>query len=523
MRSASSAALIAGAASAAVARDIVSEPFTGVKHTTRIEESVRPLFINIVEIDLTAPGLGFQLSPRDPGGPVRNGVQDENLTQTTRQYVNEIDAQIGINASFYRLENSGESRWTNNNGLAVSNGDAYSPFDGANHYALNITQDKIAQIIKSTAAGFDATPDAPLYNAVSGNLDVLRAGNVVNHERSDVSGNNNNLHPRTAVGVNSAGTKLWLVTADGRQTGFSEGMYHDEMGTLMKNLGARNAINLDGGGSTTMAFDYYGDKSASGANLRSQLINASGGERYNGTSLGVFAANNPSFRAPVALPATLMVLDNFEKNEGRFTSDWNSSGSTDGITSDSAFEWTGQESSRGFGSQALNLDYGADGTGNLQLRHLSGSGSQANNVALGNVGYVGFLLKVGTAGLDTGDFTASILIDDLDTDDTGASIEMSVSIDVIADGEWHLYQWNLADAAMWESFAGGDGAIDRANITIDSILLHSPEYRGDAQFFLDAISYNSAGDLSALVPEPSMAGLILGSVAVMMSSRRRRR
>jgi len=59
-------------------------------------------------------------------------------------------------------------------------------------------------------------------------------------------------HPRTAVGFNADSTKLYLMTVDGRQPGYSIGMSLKELGEYMKSLGAHNALNLDGGGSTTM-------------------------------------------------------------------------------------------------------------------------------------------------------------------------------------------------------------------------------------------------------------------------------
>src|SRR5262249_12901259 len=58
-------------------------------------------------------------------------------------------------------------------------------------------------------------------------------------------------HPRTAVGVTADG-KLLLVTVDGRTAG-SRGATLPEMAGIMQRQGAVNAINLDGGGSTTMA------------------------------------------------------------------------------------------------------------------------------------------------------------------------------------------------------------------------------------------------------------------------------
>ncbi len=58
-------------------------------------------------------------------------------------------------------------------------------------------------------------------------------------------------HPRTAVGFNADSTKLYLMTVDGRQS-TSAGMTLTEMGEFMKRFGVENALNLDGGGSTTM-------------------------------------------------------------------------------------------------------------------------------------------------------------------------------------------------------------------------------------------------------------------------------
>jgi hypothetical protein len=57
-------------------------------------------------------------------------------------------------------------------------------------------------------------------------------------------------HPRTAVGVTEAG-ELLLVVVDGRQS-FSRGMSLLELADYMKRIGAVQAINLDGGGSSTL-------------------------------------------------------------------------------------------------------------------------------------------------------------------------------------------------------------------------------------------------------------------------------
>lgn len=61
---------------------------------------------------------------------------------------------------------------------------------------------------------------------------------------------NQNRHPRTAVGITDT-NRLLLVTVDGRSDQ-AHGMSIPEFAELMESLGAENALNLDGGGSTTM-------------------------------------------------------------------------------------------------------------------------------------------------------------------------------------------------------------------------------------------------------------------------------
>ena len=82
--------------------------------------------------------------------------------------------------------------------------------------------------------------------------------------------------PRTLAGVRADGTVL-LVTVDGRRPGWSAGITLPEAARLMRSLGARDALNLDGGGSSTMT-------------VRGEVVNRPsdrGGERR--VSDGVYA------------------------------------------------------------------------------------------------------------------------------------------------------------------------------------------------------------------------------------------
>jgi len=60
------------------------------------------------------------------------------------------------------------------------------------------------------------------------------------------------VNPRTAAGYAQNGRRLLLVVIDGRQAGYSVGTTTRETAALLRDLGAREAVNLDGGGSTAM-------------------------------------------------------------------------------------------------------------------------------------------------------------------------------------------------------------------------------------------------------------------------------
>jgi len=66
-------------------------------------------------------------------------------------------------------------------------------------------------------------------------------------DRSDMRSRN----PRTAMGLSADRRTFWLVVVDGRSS-VSAGMYGTELAWLMSELGAWQAFNLDGGGSSTL-------------------------------------------------------------------------------------------------------------------------------------------------------------------------------------------------------------------------------------------------------------------------------
>ena len=59
------------------------------------------------------------------------------------------------------------------------------------------------------------------------------------------------MHPRTAIGIDADLGRVLILVIDGRQS-FSRGYTMVELANMMAALGAENALNLDGGGSSTM-------------------------------------------------------------------------------------------------------------------------------------------------------------------------------------------------------------------------------------------------------------------------------
>lgn len=89
-------------------------------------------------------------------------------------------------------------------------------------------------------------------NAIGGGPQLLRAGRILNDWAWQGFNEAFSLrkHPRTAIGRTGDGD-IWFMAIDGRQeTG--EGATLEETAILMKRLGCVDAINLDGGGSTTI-------------------------------------------------------------------------------------------------------------------------------------------------------------------------------------------------------------------------------------------------------------------------------
>lgn len=185
-----------------------------------------------LRIDLQAEGLSFLATPANGG---KEGETDAQLTSV---FLQEHGLQAAINGAPFDIVHEEPGKPQDVHGLLVSEGDKVSK--AASAPALIIDRANRAWIEDPMTK----VPEGA-WNAVGGFAVVLRNGEPTG--KGDA-----NLHPRTAAGVSKDGRWLFWVVMDGRQLGHSGGVSTAELAGLCKRLGAWDAINLDGGGTSTL-------------------------------------------------------------------------------------------------------------------------------------------------------------------------------------------------------------------------------------------------------------------------------
>ena len=206
--------------------------FAGVDVAEVRASSPRRLSGVALRIDLRAEGISFLATPA-------NGEKDgETDAQLTSAFLKAHGLQAAINAAPFDIVHSQPGKPQDVHGLLVSEGKKVSK--AGNAPALIIDRQNRAWI----EGPMTSVPESA-WNAVGGFAVVLRDG-------VPTGTGDTNLHPRTAAGVSRDGRWLFWVVIDGRQVGHSGGVATAELAAFFKNLGAWDAINLDGGGTSTL-------------------------------------------------------------------------------------------------------------------------------------------------------------------------------------------------------------------------------------------------------------------------------
>ncbi|NUN71169.1 MAG: hypothetical protein HUU02_15820, partial [Bacteroidetes bacterium] len=183
-------------------------------------------------------------------------------------------------------------------------------------------------------------------------------------------------------------------------------------------------------------------------------------------------------------------FDNFESGAGRFTASPTFSGSTLGISKLSTAAVTNDAANNGAQSLMVTLKDSTTISTNWTVRLLSGSGSRANNVQFTKSGYIGVWLKTSSAPAGA---QIALTVDDTRNGSTDRT-ELSSKQTIINNGNWNLYEWNLA-GGTWTSFSGGNGVLDSSTVSLDAVMLYANNSASDWTVFLDDVSRNAAGPL----------------------------
>lgn len=123
--------------------------------------------------------------------------------------------------------------------------------------------------------------NSQMQMALTGGSMLVQDGKVAPYFTHSAAGESR--QPRTATGTTEDGKTLLIVTVDGRHKNESIGMTQAELAEYMKELGCANAVNFDGGSSTTMVARQEGETGISTVNTPSE------GLRGVSASLGVFS------------------------------------------------------------------------------------------------------------------------------------------------------------------------------------------------------------------------------------------
>jgi exopolysaccharide biosynthesis protein len=249
--------------------------YAGVTYRRVVRFFPHPIVAHVLTVDTKEKGIEFLVTPPDADG-------DKPLkARTTSQFLEEFDLQVAINGG-------GFSPWWSNSpadyyphvgdpiapaGLTASNGKVYWTEDEEEGTPPALF------INRRNVLSFNNEPSR-VHNAISGDRMIVIKGGIA----PDLD--DQELDPRTAIGINRNGRYLYLIVVDGRQPFYSEGATFKELAELLIDQGAFMAMSLDGGGSSTMVIE--------GGDGRSKILNSPidhyipGKERPVATHVGIF-------------------------------------------------------------------------------------------------------------------------------------------------------------------------------------------------------------------------------------------
>jgi len=173
----------------------------------------------------------------------------ENITDLVSTIATDNDAVLAINGDYYGFRDSG---------IVIRNGVVYR--DDPARTGLAIYADGSMKVYDETATSADELLADGVWQTLSFGPALVTGGEVVSgidDVEIDTNVGNHSIQgeqPRTAIGIIDENHFVFVVV-DGRDTGYSRGVTMTELAGIMQGLGATEAYNLDGGGSSELWFN----------------------------------------------------------------------------------------------------------------------------------------------------------------------------------------------------------------------------------------------------------------------------
>ncbi len=220
-------ALLLALPSVAAAQNVVTDPFPGVRVTERVADGQR---IYIVAVDLCQAGIAVR------------GTRPEERGATVPAWAERVGVDVAVNGNFFTPGNFAEI-----DGWAAGDGQRWGGADHGYVAAVAFGPGRVDTWAHEEELGHfwgDWT-----QQIVSGHPTLVAEGQVRDNQGD---GTLCPRHPRTAVGFSEDWRTLIIAVVDGRDAPSAVGMTCLELAQVMAFIGARNAVNLDGGGSSTL-------------------------------------------------------------------------------------------------------------------------------------------------------------------------------------------------------------------------------------------------------------------------------
>ena len=219
--------------------------YEGVTYRRIVQFIPYPLIAHVLEIDTKAKGIELLITPPDSRG------ETPLKARTTSEFLDEFDVQIAVNGDGFLpwWSRSPADYYPHSGdpvaplGFTASRGEVY-----ALGVEMSVGVRPTLYVSRRNALSFN-NPPGNIYSAISGDRMIVLKGQVAPYL------DDQHTEPRTAIGTNRNGRYLYIIVVDGRQPFYSNGATLSDLAQIFIDQGAYIAMNLDGGGSSTMVIE----------------------------------------------------------------------------------------------------------------------------------------------------------------------------------------------------------------------------------------------------------------------------